>query len=60
MQRITIIGNLTNDPELRTTTSGKNVAMVHGNNCTTDSNAWVSVLKESAMLLGADASDGDI
>jgi sugar (pentulose or hexulose) kinase len=34
--------------------------MVHGNNCTTDSNAWVSVLKESAMLLGADVSDGDI
>ena len=26
MQKLTIIGNLTNDPELRTTTSGKNVA----------------------------------
>ena len=25
MNRLTIIGNLTNDPELRTTTSGKNV-----------------------------------
>ena len=25
MQKLTIIGNLTNDPELRTTTSGKNV-----------------------------------
>ena len=52
--------NVYEEIDIITTPSGKNVAMVHGNNCTTDSNAWVSVLKESAMLLGADASDGDI
>lgn len=41
------------------TPTGKAVAMVHCNNCTSDSNAWVSVLKEAANLFGAqpDASE---
>ena len=34
--------------------------MVHCNNCTNDSNAWVSVLKETANLLGADPSVGEV
>lgn len=43
-----------------TTPTGKPVAMVHCNNCTSDSNAWVSVLKETAQLLGADPSTEEV
>ena len=46
--------------DLVTTPTGKPVAMVHCNNCTNDSNAWVSVLKETANLFGADPSNGEI
>ena len=35
------------------TPTGKPVAMVHCNNCTNDSNAWVGVLRETAQLFGA-------
>ena len=43
-----------------TTPSGKSVGMVHCNNCTNDSNAWVSVLREAAQLLGADPDSGEV
>ena len=43
-----------------TTPSGKAVGMVHCNNCTNDSNAWVGVLREAAELLGADPSAGEV
>ena len=43
-----------------TTPSGKNVAMVHCNNCTNDSNAWVGILREAAQLLGADPDTGEV
>ncbi len=45
--------------DLVTTPTGAPVAMVHCNNCTNDTNAWVSVLKETAQLFGAnpDASE---
>ena len=46
--------------DLVTTPSGKPVAMVHCNNCTNDSNAWVSVLKEAAALFGAAPDDGEV
>lgn len=46
--------------DMVTTPTGKPVAMVHCNNCTGDSNAWVSVLKETASLLGAELSTGEI
>lgn len=46
--------------DMVTTPTGKPVAMVHCNNCTGDSNAWVSVLKETASLLGAELSSGEI
>ena len=46
--------------DLVTTPTGKQVAMVHCNNCTNDSNAWVSVLKETAELFGADPSNGEV
>ena len=46
--------------DLVTTPTGKPVAMVHCNNCTNDSNAWVSMLKETAQLFSADPADGDV
>ena len=46
--------------DLVTTPTGKAVAMVHCNNCTNDSNAWVSVLKETAELMGAEPSTGEV
>ena len=46
--------------DLVTTPTGKPVAMVHCNNCTNDTNAWVSVLGETARLFGADPSTGDL
>jgi sugar (pentulose or hexulose) kinase len=39
--------------DMVTTPSGDPVAMVHCNNCTTDIDAWVKLLGEAAMLLGA-------
>lgn len=46
--------------DLVTTPTGKAVAMVHCNNCTNDSNAWVSVLKETAELFGSDPTNGEV
>ena len=46
--------------DLVTTPAGRPVAMVHCNNCTNDSNAWVSVLKQTAQLFGADPSTGEL
>ncbi len=46
--------------DMVTTPTGKPVAMVHCNNCTNDSNAWVSMLKEAAQLLGAEPSTGEV
>lgn len=46
--------------DLVTTPTGKPVAMVHCNNCTNDSNAWVSVLKETANLFGAEPGTGEV
>lgn len=43
-----------------TTPTGKSVAMVHCNNCTNDSNAWISVLRETINLFGAYPDDGDV
>lgn len=39
--------------DMVTTPAGAPVAMVHCNNCTTDTNAWVNVLGETARLFGA-------
>ena len=46
--------------DLVTTPTGKPVAMVHCNNCTNDTNAWVNVLGEAACLFGADPSAGEL
>ena len=46
--------------DLVTTPAGAPVAMVHCNNCTNDTNAWVSVLGEAAQLFGAEPSTGEL
>jgi sugar (pentulose or hexulose) kinase len=46
--------------DLVVTPDGKPVAMAHSNNCTSDFDAWVSLLGEAARALGADVSDGDL
>ncbi len=46
--------------DLVTTPTGRPVAMVHCNNCTNDTNAWVGVLGETAKLFGAAPSTGDL
>ncbi len=42
--------------DMVTTPTGKPVAMVHCNNCTSDINAWGSLFHELAVALGADVS----
>lgn len=46
--------------DMVTTPTGKPVAMVHCNNCTNDSNAWVGVLAETAELLGTKPAPGEL
>ncbi len=46
--------------DLVTTPAGAPVAMVHCNNCTNDTNAWVNVLGEAARLFGADPDNGEL
>ena len=44
--------------DMVTTPDGAAVAMVHCNNCTSDLNAWVDLLAESAALCGAGIDKG--
>ena len=46
--------------DMVTTPDGDPVAMVHCNNCTSDINAWVSLLQEFAGLIGADVDRGEL
>ena len=46
--------------DMVTTPSGKPVAMVHSNNCTTDLNAWVDLFGEFAGLLGVEVSQSKL
>ena len=52
--------NLYPEIDIVTTPTGKDVAMVHCNNCTTDSNSWISLLKETAELFGAQPQTADL
>ena len=40
--------------DMVTTPTGRPVAMVHSNNCTSDLNAWVGVLREFSLTLGVE------
>ena len=46
--------------DMVTTPSGKPVAMVHCNNCTSDMNAWVSVFAETLKLMGSEVDMGQL
>ena len=46
--------------DMVTTPTGKPVAMVHCNNCTSDINAWVGLLGEFAGAIGAKVDKGDL
>ena len=43
--------------DMVTTPTGKPVAMVHSNNCTSDLNAWVDLFQEFTRVLGVDISE---
>lgn len=46
--------------DLVTTPTGKLVAMVHSNNCTSDYDAWISLFSEAVRALGFEASKAKI
>jgi len=52
--------NVYEEIDMVTTPSGKPVAMVHCNNCTNDSNAWISLLKETVQLFGPTPPTGEL
>ncbi len=46
--------------DMVTTPTGKPVAMVHSNNCTSDLNAWVELFDEFTSLLGVEISQSKL
>jgi sugar (pentulose or hexulose) kinase len=46
--------------DMVTTPTGKPVAMVHSNNCTSDLNAWVDLFAEFTKALGVDISESKL
>ncbi len=46
--------------DMVTTPTGKPVAMVHSNNCTSDLNAWVALFKELGQALGVETSEAKL
>ncbi len=46
--------------DIVTTPTGKAVAMVHSNNCTTDLNAWVELFQEFSRLLGVQVDSSNL
>ncbi|HSL44190.1 MAG TPA: FGGY-family carbohydrate kinase [Anaerolineales bacterium] len=46
--------------DMVTTPTGKPVAMVHSNNCTSDLNAWVDLFQEFTRALGVEISESQL
>ncbi len=46
--------------DMVTTPTGKPVAMVHSNNCTSDLNAWIELFDEFANLIGVRSSQSEL
>jgi sugar (pentulose or hexulose) kinase len=46
--------------DMVTTPTGKPVAMVHSNNCTSDLNAWVDLFQEFTRALGVEVSQSEM
>ena len=55
-----MLGSAHPEIDLVTTPSGKPVAMVHCNNCTTDMNSYVSILREAVELMGGNSDLDEI
>ena len=54
------MANVYPEIDIVTTPVGKQVGMVHCNSCTSDINAWVSLFREFADLMGYEISAGDV
>lgn len=54
------LSKLYTEIDMVTTPSGKPVAMVHSNNCTSDLNAWVGLFQEFTDVLGVDVSQSQL
>jgi sugar (pentulose or hexulose) kinase len=46
--------------DIVTTPTGKPVAMVHSNNCTSDLNAWIGLFQEFTSALGVEVSQSEL
>ena len=46
--------------DMVTTPTGKPVAMVHSNNCTSDLNAWIDLFQEFTQMLGVEMSESKL
>lgn len=46
--------------DMVTTPTGKPVAMVHSNNCTSDLNAWVDLFQEFTLALGVEVNESKL
>jgi sugar (pentulose or hexulose) kinase len=54
------LSKLYSEIDMVTTPTGKPVAMVHANNCTSDLNAWVGLFREFAEALGVEISQSKL
>lgn len=54
------LSNVYPEIDLVTTPTGKPVAMVHSNNCTSDLNAWVNLFAEFTQALGVELSEAQL
>jgi sugar (pentulose or hexulose) kinase len=54
------LSKLYSEIDMVTTPTGKPVAMVHSNNCTSDLNAWVDLFQEFTKVLGVDMSESKL
>ena len=54
------LSNVYPEIDMVTTPSGKPVAMVHSNNCTSDLNAWVGLFREFSDLLDLEISESKL
>jgi sugar (pentulose or hexulose) kinase len=54
------LSKLYTEIDMVTTPSGKPVAMVHSNNCTSDLNAWVELFHEFTQALGVEVSQAKL
>ena len=54
------LSKLYSEIDMVTTPTGKPVAMVHSNNCTSDLNAWVNIFHEFTQVLGVNVDESKL